>query len=59
MHTITLPTSIHNSSGTAADGGWRRWWREQARIDGTDLVTLAWQHVGALSVVRPLCGASS
>jgi hypothetical protein len=42
--------------------GWRAWWREQSVRDGTDWVSLAWQHIGALSAVRAFCesnGASS
>jgi len=40
---------------------WRGWWREESIRTGTDWPTLAWQHVGALSVVRTFCssGASS
>jgi hypothetical protein len=29
-----------NSSGTAADGGWRRWWAIEARRCGSDWRTL-------------------
>jgi hypothetical protein len=54
-----LSHSSITSSGTAFDGGWRRWWREQSLIDGTDWSTLYWQHIGALRLVRSLAGASS
>jgi hypothetical protein len=52
-----LPSSF-TSTGLNPEG-WRRWWREQLQIDGTDWVTLCWQHIGALSVVRALCERSS
>lgn len=54
LHHSTIP-----SSGTALDGGWQRYWREQSRRDGTDWDALCWQHIGTLYAVRRLCEASS
>ncbi len=39
--------------------GWRAWWREQSRLDGTDWETITWQHISALYALRRICGASS
>jgi len=41
-----------NSSGTAADGGWRRWWAEQALIDGTNWRALIHCAEAALARLR-------
>jgi hypothetical protein len=47
----SFPTTI-TSSGTAADGGWQRWWCEQSRLDGTDWESLLRRHQ---DVFRRLC----
>jgi hypothetical protein len=52
------PFATPSSTGTAFDGGWRHWWREQAQIDGTDWSTLCWQHIGTLYALRSLCESS-
>ena len=57
MHTITLPTSIHNSTGTDP-AGWRCWWREQAQVDGTDWPSLHRQLVSAWRALRSLAESS-
>ena len=45
-------SSTFTSTGTAADGGWQRWWCEQSRLDGTDWESLLRQHQ---DVFRRLC----
>jgi hypothetical protein len=58
MHTITLPTSIHNSTGPDP-AGWRCWWREQSLIDGTDWKSLLDAASVALCRLRVVHGVSS
>jgi hypothetical protein len=41
-----------SSSGTAIDGGWRAWWREQATVDGTDWPGLHRGLVEAWRLIR-------
>jgi hypothetical protein len=36
----SCPTATVTSTGTAADGGWQRWWEIEARRKGTDWRTL-------------------
>jgi hypothetical protein len=43
MHTILLPTSIHNSTGTD-HAGWRAWWQAQASRQGSDWPSLIGLH---------------
>ena len=52
-------SSTFTSTGTAADGGWQRWWREQSRLDGTDWESLLDQHVRVLQQLRQHVGLSS
>src|SRR5262249_29799528 len=62
MDTIISPASVFNStiSSTGTDpAGWRRWWREQAQIDGTDWSSLHRQLVGAWRALRALAEVSS
>jgi hypothetical protein len=46
------------STGSDPDG-WRRWWREQSRIDGIHWETLCWHPIGALTALRRFCEAPS
>jgi hypothetical protein len=45
------------STGTCPSE-WHGYWAVESARVGTDWVTLAWQHVGALSVVRALAQSS-
>ena len=52
------PFATSSSSGTAFDDGWRQWWRQQSKIDGTGWESLLRQHIRALRALRGL-GESS
>jgi hypothetical protein len=47
------------SSGTAFDGGWRRRWQQQSKLDVTDWRSLHQQHVDAWRALRSLAEKSS
>jgi hypothetical protein len=47
------------SSGTAGDGGWRRWWHRQSEIDGADWVSLLTAARRVLAELHDIHGASS
>lgn len=59
MILTSQPSSFNISSGTASDGGWRAWWRQQSQIDGTNWVSLLAAADAALRDLRILHGASS
>ena len=46
------PEVALGSSGTAADGGWQRWWATEARRNGTDWTSLIQAADLALSRLR-------
>jgi hypothetical protein len=50
------PELSSSSTGAVADGGWRRWWREQSLIDGTDWRTLLDAASAVLSRLRVVHG---
>jgi hypothetical protein len=46
------PNASINSSGTAFDGGWQRWWSEQSKLDQTDWKSLLDAADSAISRLR-------
>jgi hypothetical protein len=55
--TLPAPTADRNgliagSSGTAADGGWQRWWAIEARRNGSDWAGIATLHIEVLQRLR-------
>ena len=44
MHTILLPTSIHNSTGTDPTG-WRAWWATESAANGSDWQSIITAHL--------------
>jgi hypothetical protein len=46
------------SATSLSTHNWSAYWAVQSQRDGTDWVTLASQHIGALSDVRALCESS-
>jgi hypothetical protein len=53
------PFTTPFSTGTATDGGWRAWWREQSVIDHTDWQALLAGAETSLRRLRAVHGRSS
>jgi len=51
MHTILLPTSIHNSTGTDP-AGWRAWWATESAANGSDWQSIITAHLTIVDQLR-------
>jgi hypothetical protein len=51
------PFATPSSTGTAADGGWRRWWEYESECAGSDWVSLIAAASEALHRLRVLHAA--